>query len=236
MSQCTVCGHGGEGGRQQTDECREVNRIAELLMAEWQRAEKKKWVTISYTYTFVDMAMVVVADRQRTTTTSASPLINSIEDLRKANLQSWQEFEAVKLGTEAQQAAYSRQALPEVELLKIVRDELFKGFKNCARWTPIRESEVVHHTTCTANPRLMVVISARPGDTRKMGPDYWPGFEPFMKMGEHAWLAAAKAMPIAEIRDHIARCSYCNATVTSSSVLVKVPWAGRLLSREYACD
>lgn len=41
----------------------EVDRVARLLIAAWERAEGKQ-VNVSYVATFVDMAKVVVADRE----------------------------------------------------------------------------------------------------------------------------------------------------------------------------
>lgn len=42
----------------------ELNRVSLLLIAEWERAERRK-VNPSYVSTFVDMARVVIADRPR---------------------------------------------------------------------------------------------------------------------------------------------------------------------------
>ena len=44
-------------------ERKELNRVAWLLIREWERVEQKP-VTISYYATFVDMARVVIADRE----------------------------------------------------------------------------------------------------------------------------------------------------------------------------
>jgi hypothetical protein len=46
-----------------TDPLVEVNRVARVLMAEWERAEGKP-VSASYVATFADMARVVIADRR----------------------------------------------------------------------------------------------------------------------------------------------------------------------------
>lgn len=51
----------------------EVDRVARLLMAEWERVEGRP-VNTSYVATFVDMARVVIADRDRIAGGSSAPL------------------------------------------------------------------------------------------------------------------------------------------------------------------
>lgn len=61
-----MCGHGGEGQRPQTDECKEINRVARLLIDTWKKLDPTSGPAmhpLSYYATFVDLARVVVDDR-----------------------------------------------------------------------------------------------------------------------------------------------------------------------------
>ena len=49
-----------------TPEIDELNRIARLLISEWERVERKP-VNVSYVATFVDLARAVIADRAAST-------------------------------------------------------------------------------------------------------------------------------------------------------------------------
>jgi hypothetical protein len=47
----------------------QVDRVARLLIAEWERVEQRL-VNVSYIATFVDMARAVIADRGRTSSST----------------------------------------------------------------------------------------------------------------------------------------------------------------------
>lgn len=56
-------------GRDQPPGRDEVDRVARLLIAEWERVEGSP-VNVSYIATFSDMARVVIADRRRTSSST----------------------------------------------------------------------------------------------------------------------------------------------------------------------
>lgn len=145
---------------------------------------------------------------------------------------------AVERATPAQlrRMAESAEAM-EIELLTLVRAELFAPFRAFRKRVRLRAAAIAHKDNCLPSPE--VDWSTRRPQTRV-------GAEMVHKMNavayevaKHPWLAerapedARHCKLRLEQRHHHGVCRCCRAEISEHTVLVTVYWAGRELSREY---
>lgn len=126
----------------------------------------------------------------------------------------------------------------EVELMTIVRYELFRPFTEFRKRVRLRSAALAHTEEC-ASPQPEITWSTS-------RPPTLVGAETFRQMttaaetaAKHPWLTtltdqALRAYKIRlEQRYHHGVCNTCGAEVGQHAVLVTIPWAGRALTREY---
>lgn len=173
--------------------------------------------------------------------------MTSVREVKRLNMVAWLEGEAARLGTEAQSAAYSRNALPEIELLSLARCELFKVFAG-NRWQPLRWQDCPH-IGCSTPGKVRISSAPWPYDRPPVLAGWTCGendkaphdasYETLRRqMAEVANLEWVKRcpsiVPMMGIHVHTAKCDICHGFIKRASALISVPWAGRMLSREYA--
>lgn len=158
------------------------------------------------------------------------------------NLTTWQELEALKLGTLNQRERWLAKLLPEDELLALARTALFAPLGEFKRWSnkrDLRAGDLTHTASC---PEL--VYPAHERSVRfetvpavELGADEWDVLKAIQhaaqRIGAHPWLEHTKAAAAVESREHRATCEKCGAQAFRAVALVSVPWAGRTLTREY---
>jgi hypothetical protein len=245
---------GGEGWDTTASEL-----LAEL-MTEATRAPQRNWWQIrnddgSDMWTVIDH----VATRQRAERGAVVEVTDLNRDeldelLRATNMRTWLEFEAARLGTPRQLEDYSKGRLGEGDLRRLARDHLFAPFRDLPRWAPMGWRDVTHKSigcvgevTFEVNdvgdslmpspePRYrnsscadhdMVIVCSCTQRGRKIG-------ELSIEAGRHQWLLRSGEGFSVAIRNHVATCTACGAREVRLSALVRVEWASRTLSREFA--
>lgn len=170
--------------------------------------------------------------------------IDPLAQLREANLRGWLEGEAIALMTEHQRERLGAGENMEAEILHVVRAEIYKGF-TMKRWEPIRWQEVSHPTTC---PLLINLTADRVKGAIDVGSESISEraiadaetdneiriLSLCVAISNHPWLTRQAVVPTALLVRHTARCRACGASIVRCSIQVRIPWAGRTLSREFA--
>ncbi len=161
--------------------------------------------------------------------------------LRTDNLVTWLEHEALKEATPEQRERWTHNLLPEEELLRAARAEVFKIFE-ADRWAKIEASEVRHSRTCkrpstalATDPRVVFSTDDVSELTRE-------SYALFRRLGaeadalrtSHPWFTHGGCTVKIELRTHWAECTRCGGEAFRSSASVRIMWAGRELVREYA--
>lgn len=156
------------------------------------------------------------------------------------------ELEAVKLGTERQQALYRDGELPEEEILTIARAVLFKGFGAFERWSLSHEKPKM--------ARLIRHVVGCDPDRREYahevhGPIPYEGTLDTTDVEErnlaalramadaaalHPWLVQTGGTVTVTAYTHWFSCMTCDGDIPRVSAKVTVDWGGRELVREYA--
>lgn len=152
------------------------------------------------------------------------------------------ERKVLELGTDNQRERYRAGVLPDDELLKIARDELFRPFEGIPRWNT-REArdamvgKIKHGRTCARRD-----IRFEIHDIGELTANEWDvlkkievGFKVVLR---HPWLvefiANGTAVPTLRSRAHWLTCATCEGEVVRAQANVSIPWIGVLLVREYA--
>ncbi len=145
----------------------------------------------------------------------------------------WQEIQAVSSGTIQQQRMYAAGTLPDDDLLSLARTELFRGFDflGLRRWRMMTSSHLPR-TEC-AHPTVTWDTLA-PSTLTAME---WMVMEQVTRMVNetirHAWVVDSPAIGRVESKLHRGTCGFCGVSIASATAMVAIPWAGRILSREY---
>jgi hypothetical protein len=154
--------------------------------------------------------------------------------LRDTNMRTYLEFEAAKLGTEAQLEDYAKGTLPETVLRALARDHLFIPFRDQPRWVPMQWSAVTHkHTGCLGAVEFQALGPPESSD-RLMEDDALKIKALCFEASRHQWCIHSREVFRVEFRGHLATCTGCGAQTSRLSALVSVVWAVRTLSREFA--
>ena len=185
----------------------------------------------------------------------AMPIPTAHPTMQASNLTYWQESEAIEHGTATQRWQWERGELPAAELADIARSVLFAplaGFKRRVRMGP---SAIKHPTDetgvwmCATGPATSLA-TVRPGEP-VLVPIAWTtgpcselaSWERVVMMrlidnaraiADHPWIRHVNADVSITARTNKGTCQRCGQTAAETSALVTVPWAGRILSREYA--
>jgi hypothetical protein len=149
----------------------------------------------------------------------------------------WLEAEALALGTDEQRERWNAGALPDPEIATLARNQLFQPLDGMVRWRKIGPEEIRHLTHlglgCSSSS---VEFDSKP--TNEIDAQQWVIRNRIMRacaiIDTHEWMKRARAHCEIEVIDHIANCVLCDVTVSRLSVIVRVPWVGRMLMREYA--
>lgn len=159
--------------------------------------------------------------------------VNLIEQMKSDNLKGWLEGEAYQLLTPEQQSRSDAGQLAEPELLHVAREELFAQVIE-ARWKPLRWGDIVHAKGCQAEEtrRRPGIIPMDVKTFKSNSPHALS--DALYLLRSHPWLMAQGADPRFTTVEHRISCRECSASVARSSVSISVPFAGRMLTREYA--
>lgn len=151
------------------------------------------------------------------------------------------EMRALQLATPDQRAQ-----MPEEELVvQLARDELFRPFAMFRRWfntKNLRPSDARHQPGCQAlgfdldalDRHITFDTTPEATLTRKQTDILKALHATASSASDHPWCQKTGATFVLEVRTHRATCRLCRESVKAASVLVSVPWAGRVLTREYA--
>ena len=131
-------------------------------------------------------------------------------------------------GTTSQRLRRKQGFMPDDEILKLVRDQLFQPFDEYPRFAPLKASDVDHScegqgevnfSSCKPE-RLTDAEFSLLCEMRRTLNELHPGTD------------------TVETRLHVAECSssYCPDVAVSKSALVTIDWHGRKLSREYSLE
>jgi hypothetical protein len=158
------------------------------------------------------------------------------------------ELEAVALatGTDNQRERWAANALPDDELLALVRAELFRPFDGVRRWTMILPGQTRHAPECPnwPNGAIRKAVEADywfEGGTAPapaLSHDEWESIKQLRERAErasdHAWVRASGGAFTVAPRWHQATCRRCGEITKRNSAAITVTWAGRVLVREYS--
>jgi hypothetical protein len=136
-------------------------------------------------------------------------------------------------GTASQRERWAVGLLPEDELLALARDVLFAPFAPFARWRKLMSSDIVHRQTC--NGGTVTFSTRQPAD---LSAEEWAILKKITTAAtagkalfrEHGTTATV------DLVEHVGSCFKCKAEVFGRSASVRLEWAGRPLSREYALE
>lgn len=175
--------------------------------------------------------------------------MSTTELLRRDNLVTWQEMEAVRLGTEDQRERYGAGALPDEELCRIARSVLFTAFDGFLPRKKLTASAIGHprrqdsQVWLCATPGaadhsafpIPVTWSTMPSPV--LTPSEWVTLTRMNRAvndtNRHPWLVDAPISATIATRIHKGVCQRCQREAAQASALVTIAWAGRTLSREY---
>jgi hypothetical protein len=163
------------------------------------------------------------------------------EQLCEDNLRTWQETEALRLGSVSQRQRWASDCLPEAELLILVRNELFRPFALCPRKTRRGPSAIRHGTPtwirdCAVDRSIPVEWRTNPDPD--LTDDNWQTLRRLLVAGEavrrHPWMRSSPPAYVRmQVRNHHGMCLTCRGTSSENTALIEIDWAGRTLSREY---
>ncbi len=163
------------------------------------------------------------------------------EQLSQANVRTWQETEALHLGTVNQRQRWATGCLPEQELLMLARNELFRPFALCPRKTRKGPSVLAHRTTAWARDCLMdghIPVQWETVDDPVLSDAHWQTLRRIVTACEavrrHPWMQHSPPTSVrVAVRNHHGTCMACHGVHSENASLIEIDWAGRLLTREY---
>lgn len=163
----------------------------------------------------------------------------AVQALHDRNMRTWLESSAAMLGSPQQRERYTRREMSDDELLLLARNEIFKGFLQFDKWTPIKFTDVEHEPTCRA--KMTVGINVHDAPIPAVASMTNDEIDTMARMQhvieimweQHAWFRQPGTKPYLKIKVHTAMCSHCKSEVSRKSALVRAPWAGRILTREF---
>lgn len=149
----------------------------------------------------------------------------------------WLEAQALVAGSDNQRARWNAGVLPDDELTELARTELFAPLVRFKRWEKIPASHVPHQTHlglgCGGDQ-----VKFQTGDPTAIEGAEWDRLQMITStaatINRHAWMKHAKTTVEVTPVLHTATCEICIAQKQAISVVVRIPWAGRLLTRQYA--
>jgi hypothetical protein len=130
--------------------------------------------------------------------------------------------------------------LPEDELLQLARHELFAGFDGFARWhtNEVRRdmrSKLRHQESCASR---VAVPEFEVAELAELGAAGWDVLKKISlvvsRLDQHEWMARQHESATVETFTHWATCISCQSELCRSGAKVSIPWAGRVLVREFA--
>ena len=163
-----------------------------------------------------------------------------IAELRRNNLVTYLESEAVKRGTDNQRERWAAHLLPEEELTALARKEIYFNFEGLKRWRNLSERQadlaIKHAETC--------LLQAPVTFTRLDTIDFltaaeWKVYKKVQTLVDetmriHTWCTDAGCTISFSLGGHLAACTVCNKAIRFPTAMVTALWAGRTLTREYA--
>jgi hypothetical protein len=161
------------------------------------------------------------------------------EQVSQDNLRTWQEVEALKIGSSSQRDRWGSGCLPEDELLLLAREELFRPMSLIPRRRRRGPSAIRHigdMFACMVDGEIPVEWEVLPEP--QLDDEQWTTFRRVLTACEavrrHAWMQHDRPESVRmALREHRGRCKTCERTTSEAGVLVEIDWAQRLLSREY---
>jgi hypothetical protein len=151
------------------------------------------------------------------------------------------EARAESLATPAQLERMAEPESREIELLTIVRAQLFKPFGEFRKRVRLRSAAIAHAEHC--QDEHDIAWSTTPCADGRPTPAAIATLTRMILVADgaamHPWLAervaeGPRCLKVRlEARIHRGVCRGCKAETSEQSVLVTIPWAGRVLSREY---
>jgi hypothetical protein len=176
--------------------------------------------------------------------------MSTSELLHVDNLITWQETEAVRIGTSDQRERYIAGLLPDEELCRIARDALFVPFGDFALRKKMTVAAIGHPRRpdsqvwrcvapdMTEGPSLPIPIVWSTMPSSVLSPPEWRTLTEMNRavneVNRHPWLVDAPAGATLSTRVHRGVCQRCQREAEQTAALVTIAWAGRTLSREYA--
>lgn len=161
------------------------------------------------------------------------------DQIRTDNLTTWLEIEALKLGSDNQRERWAAHLLPDDEIAQLARAELYKGFERCERWhtsevrPAMRNKLTGRHTPQCPGVPLEFEIA----DVAELAADEWDTLKKLhdlvVAVNMHPWMFRQKAEAQIASFTHWVTCKNCQAEVCRSGAKVSIPWAGRILVREF---
>ncbi len=154
------------------------------------------------------------------------------------------EVQLLKLhGTPNQCERWASDLLPEDELLALARNVLFEPFGVFRRWQKLQLQDVKHEKACSGGH--VTFTTRTPSD---LTADQWDlykkigGVATALTYALHKERKARGGLPYElpgvtceiSLVEHVGACSHCKADVTGRAASIRIEWAGRPLSREYA--
>jgi hypothetical protein len=165
--------------------------------------------------------------------------------IKDNNMISWLETEALKGGTPNQRERWGANLLPDDELLKLARAELFAGFEKhkLDRWhnhdqrkylrASLRHKQLRTH--CTADEGTLPEYEL--ADVAELEAHQWDRLKTIQAeirvINGHPWMFHAKQQATVESFTLWATCPRCEVEDCRSYSKVSIPWAGRVLVREF---
>ena len=159
--------------------------------------------------------------------------------MRATNLHTWLELEALKLGRADQRERHAAGVLPEEELLALARGVLYAPLDGWTRWKnrDLHAREVRHKGSCESRHNDVEYKTLGGAELPAMDADTWNRLGELRhavnRINVHPWLVKSHASATVEVTKHEARCVKCRAVAVRYTARVALPWAGRILVREY---
>jgi hypothetical protein len=160
-------------------------------------------------------------------------------ELKRDNLITWLESEALKHGTVNQRERWAAKLLPEDELTALARKEIFSPFESLKRWRNLSQREadlaIKHNDACQLQAPVTFVSL---DDVDFLTADEWKVYKLVQAcvdatMGAHSWCTDGGCEVSFKLGGHLATCTVCNKAIRFATAMVTVQWAGRTLTREY---
>lgn len=165
-----------------------------------------------------------------------------VKDMQAQNLVTYLELQALTLGTDSQRERHVAGVLPEDEIVQLAHAELFKGFAAFPRWNGRVRTRMLqalrHAKECPRGKSFSRAWGAfEVHDVAELGAEQWERLKQILAMvaavNVHPWLAGPGLAAFASSMSHWLTCPDCQAEEVRSLTKVSIPWAGRVLVREF---